>query len=91
MDEFNRKTMEELDRILASDETELAKLVQTFDWTTRRMIAAAQGEIELAQAMHDREALIKHQIKTSTLRLARDVFQNCYLRVTGKRTRLWEA
>ena len=91
MDEFNRRTMEGLDRILASDETELAKLVQTFDWTTRRMLEVAQGEIELARAVHDREALTKHQIKTSTLRLARDVFQGSYLRVTGERTRLWEA
>jgi hypothetical protein len=91
MEEFKRKTMEGLDRILMSDETELAKLVQTFDWTTRRMMEVAQGEIELARAMHDRDAMIRQQIKANTLRLSRDVFQNCYLRVTRERTRLWEA
>ena len=91
MDEFNRKTIDELDGILASEGTELAKLVQAFDWTTRRIAEVAQSEIELARAMHDREALVKHQIKTNTVRLVRDVFQNCYLRVTGERARLWEA
>jgi len=90
MEAFNRRTRDELERILDSDGTELTKLVQTFDWTTRRIIEMAEYEIDLARAMQDDTSVIKHQIKANTLRMVRDVFQGCYLQVTGERQRLWE-
>jgi len=91
MENFNRETMAGFDRILASDEPEMTKLAQTFEWSTRRMIQVAQNEIDLSRALQDRSAVVKHQIKANTLRLVREMFQDCYLRVTGERRRLWEA
>jgi hypothetical protein len=91
MQTFNRRTEDELERILSSDRDEMQKLTAAFDWLTRRIIEVAENEIELARAMHDDDAVVKQQIKLQTLRLARDVFQTCYLRVTGTRKQLWEA
>ncbi len=91
MQAFNKETTAELERIATADLPELDRLVQAYDWLTSRIIALAEGEIELARAMQDGETMVKQQVKKETLRLARDVFQTCYLRVTGARTRLWEA
>ena len=91
MENFNKKSREEMERILTSDLPEMEKFIQAYDWNTRRIIELAQYEIDLAKAMQDHETAVKHQVKMETLKLARDIFQNCYLQVSGKRTRLWEA
>ena len=90
MREYNRETQAGLDRIAGSDLSEMEKLIQTYDWVTRRIIELAQREIELARAMSDEELAVKQSIKMNTLKLARGVFQDCYLRASGSRTRLWE-
>ncbi len=90
MKEFNRETQARLDQITRSDLTEMEKLVQTFDWVTRRIIEYGQREIELARAMNDEDEAVKQSIKLNTVKLARGVFQDCYLRASGSRTRLWE-
>ncbi|MBN1249995.1 MAG: hypothetical protein JXC32_20190 [Anaerolineae bacterium] len=90
MQAFNRTTQDELQRILDSDQDDMQRFVAAFDWLTRRIIEVAENEIELARAMRDQETVVKQQIKLQTLRTARDVFQTCYLRVTGARNRLWE-
>lgn len=90
MEAYNRKTQEELQRILDSDQDEMRRLAAAFDLLTSRIIEMTGNEIELARAMHDDEMVVKQQIKQQTLRLARDIFQTCYLQVTGTRNRLWE-
>ncbi|MCU0521393.1 MAG: hypothetical protein MUF84_11955 [Anaerolineae bacterium] len=90
MQAFNRETQAGLDRITRSDLPEMEKLIQSFDWVTRRIIELAQREVELARAMSDEELAVKQSIKMNTLKLARGVFQDCYIRASGSRTRLWE-
>ena len=63
IENFNRETIVEFERILDSDAPEMAKLVQAFDWTTRRMIQVAQNEIELAKAMQDQTAMVKTRLR----------------------------
>jgi hypothetical protein len=87
---YNKRTQDELEKIVTSDRGEVQRLVDSFDWLTRRIIEVAENEIELARALHDQEGVVKQQIKLQTMRTARDVFETCYLRVTGSRTRLWE-
>jgi hypothetical protein len=77
--------MEEFNAIIASDFAEIEKLAQAFAWVTGRIIERAHEEIELAQTMHDEETVIKEQIKMSTLKHAREVFEFCYIRATGRR------
>jgi hypothetical protein len=91
METFNRETLARLDQITASDATEMEKLIQSFDWITRRIVEIAEHEIELARAMGDGPEVIKQSIKMNTVKLVRGVFQDSYLRATGSRVRLWEA
>jgi hypothetical protein len=74
------------DEIKASDLSEVEKLKKTFWWVTERFIEHAEQEIELARALNDQELLVKEQIKLGTMKHARDILQNCYLQVTGRRT-----
>ena len=90
MEEFNRKTHEEYERIVAADLPEMERFIQAFDWITRRIVTDTDNEIQLARAMHDDANVVKQQIKKETIKLVRGVFEGCYLRVTGERTRLWE-
>lgn len=77
--------MEEFNAIIASDLPEIEKLAQAFAWITGRIVEHAHEEIELAQVMHDQEAVVKGQIKMSTLKHAREIFAFCYIRATGRR------
>ena len=61
------------------------KLATAFDHTTNRIIEHAQNEIELSRAKHDRDAVIKQQIKMETLKHARAIFQDCFQLVLGRR------
>ncbi len=90
MQTFNKETQMELSKIADMDLPEMEKLIRLFDWTTRRIVEYAQQEIELARAMHDEEQIVKQKIKMATVKLVRGVFQDSYLRASGKRTRLWE-
>jgi hypothetical protein len=76
---------EEVERILESDLPDLEKLAQAFDCITEFIIAHAEGEIELAQAMQDREQRVKTQIKMETMKHARSIFGHVYLRIAGRR------
>jgi len=90
MQTFNKETQMELSKIADMDLPEMEKLIRLFDWTTRRIVEYAQQEIELARAMHDEEQIVKQKIKMAAVKLVRGVFQDSYLRASGKRTRLWE-
>ena len=43
-----------------------------------QIVADAEREVELLRAMGDREALVKEQIKLSTVRHLRGIFEQCY-------------
>jgi len=79
---------EELDAIFGADLPELEQIRQAFDRITAFVVAYGQNEVELARAMQDREGVIKTQIKMSTVAWAREVFDTCYRRATGRRA--WE-
>jgi hypothetical protein len=68
-----------------ADLSEADKLAAAFDHTTNRIIEHAQNEIELSRAKHDRDAVIKQQIKMETLKHARGIFQDCFQLVLGRR------
>ena len=78
--EFDRKLRSILD--LKASETE--KLARAFALVTGRIIEGARRDIELAQALGDMELKVKHQIKMETIETARQIFQMCHRRVTGR-------
>ena len=75
----------EVERILASDLSDLEKLAQAFGCITTFIVGHAQTELDLARAVQDREQMLKIQIKRESLAHARSIFETCYLRVTGRR------
>jgi hypothetical protein len=85
MEPPNVSCQEEIDRIMATDLPDHEKIAQTFDCITRFIIASAASDIEVARAMHDREGLVKTQIKMETIKHARVIYEGCYQRVTGQR------
>jgi hypothetical protein len=75
---------DEFDVILASDRPDIDKLAWAFGRITDDIISHAHGEIEMATALHDRDAKIRVQIKVDTLKHARYIFAMNYLRITGR-------
>ena len=78
--------MKEYNEIFESDLSEADKIAKGFHHIINRIITHSQNEIELRKAMNDRETLVKEQIKLSTIKHARDVFDMAYQRATGKRS-----
>ena len=76
--------MNEYDAIFVMDLSEMEKLVRAFDHVTGKMIARGEQDIELLQAMHDEEGLVKERIKVGMMKRMREVFADCYRRSTGK-------
>jgi RNase P/RNase MRP subunit p29 len=74
----------EMDAILASSLPDMAKMARAFEGLTGFIIKDTGQQIELAQAMGNRQEVVKQQIKMETLKHARTLFQTCYLGVTGK-------
>jgi hypothetical protein len=79
--------MDEFNRIMASDLPEVERLRAGFAWITDQIVADAEREVELLRAMGDREALVKEQIKLSTVRHLRGLFEQCYRGATAARSR----
>jgi hypothetical protein len=77
--------MDEYNRVMASELPEIDKLRVGFEWITDRIVADAEREVELLRAMQDREALVKEQIKLSTVRHVRGLFEQCYRSATAGR------
>lgn len=67
-----------LEEIRESDLPDLDKIALCFEQITRQTITYGEHEIELARAMQDEEAVVRAQIKTSTISHARQIFQDCY-------------
>jgi hypothetical protein len=70
--------MDEYNQIMAGDRPPIEKLRAGFEWITDLYLADGEREIELLRAMQDREALVKEQIKVSTVRHLRGIFEQCY-------------
>jgi hypothetical protein len=77
--------MDEFKEILASDATDVDKLTQMFDWVTGRIVEHSQMDVDMARAMNDKDELVKQQIKLSTIKHARSIFNMCYQQVTGEK------
>jgi hypothetical protein len=76
--------VEELDAIFNSDLPDMEKMARAFGGLTAFIIDEAQGQIELAKAMHDGEETVKQQVKMETMKHARKIFQTCHRRITGR-------
>ncbi len=74
-----------MDEIVGSELPDIDKLRLGFGLVTSAIIDHGEKEIELAEAMHDRDERIKLQIKLSTIKAAREVFDTWYTRITGRR------
>jgi hypothetical protein len=81
---MKRVPAHDFERIFAQDLPDLEKMRQGFDWVISMYLAESQREQEVLRALGDRETLVKEQIKASTLRHARQIFNDCYFRATGR-------
>lgn len=77
--------MEDLLAIFNSNLSEVDKLAQSFYHITSLHIQHAEREIELFRAMGDTDQLIKEQIKSETIKHVRNIFNDCFIRTTGKK------
>jgi hypothetical protein len=90
LDIVNERNWEAVvDEVRASDKPEVEKVAQIFAYLTQGIIEQAEREIELARAMHDQDEVVKQQIKMETVKFVRQMFEDCYSRVTGRRSKLW--
>lgn len=81
----------ELDRI-SSDQimSETDRLVAAFGIATKSFMVQSERDLELARAMGDVESAVKEQIKRNVMQSARELFEFCYLNVTGTRKGIWD-
>lgn len=75
----------DFDQIFEQPLPELEKVRQGFDWVTAMYLKESQFEQESLMALGDRNRLVKEQIKASTLSHAREIFNDCYYRATGRK------
>ena len=76
----------EYEEIFDSDLSEADKIARAFHFIINSIETHTNNEIELLKAMNDRETLVKEQIKLSTVKHVRDIFNMAYLKATGKRS-----
>ena len=74
----------EFEAILASDLPEADKLASAYQLIITQHMEHSRREIELRQAMGDKEALVKEQIKLGVLEYSLGVWAHCYYRVMGR-------
>lgn len=63
--------------------SEIEQLADVFGLVTGRFLEDTIRKAEVAQAIQDREALIKEQIKLEVIKAMRQIFQVNYTRITG--------
>jgi hypothetical protein len=81
----------DIKRIIADEEmTEMERLAAAFGYGTESFIMQSGRDLELARAMGDEETAVKEQIKSSVMQSARELFEFCYLNVTGTRRGIWD-
>lgn len=76
--------MKEIEQILALEISDSEKLARAFDWITGRVVEDSRREVELLRVLGDQQALVKEQVKLSTIQHARTIFNQCYRMVSGK-------
>jgi hypothetical protein len=81
---MKREETNRLAEIVETDLPDIEKLAQGFGWITASYVEQAEGEIELARAMGDQEAVIREQIKMEMIKHARSIFQDVYRQVTRR-------
>ena len=77
--------MEEVNRIVASDQPEIDRLVEAFTQITGQILDYGRGELELARALGDPAELVKVQIKLSTVEHCRSILQLCHRLIAARR------
>lgn len=82
---MKRIMVKDYNQIFEQPITELEKVRDGFDWVTSMYLTESQFEQESLMALGDRDRLVKEQIKASTLRHTREIFNDCYFRATGKK------
>lgn len=81
----------EIERIRADNTlSEVEKLAAAFGLVTAAIIAQNGRNLELAWAMGDEETAVKEHIKAGVMQSARQVFEFCYLQITGTRKGVWD-
>ena len=75
----------EFEAILASNLPDIDKLVKAFNCIMLMYEASSKAEIELCKVLGDDQALVKEQIKQSTLQHSQDILTFCYTRITGRK------
>lgn len=72
------------------DVNEIDRLTAAYGHVTAKFIAEGQNRIELARAMGDKEGAVKEQIMIGVMQTAREMFEYCYILVSGSRRSLWD-
>lgn len=88
---INRETAGDLEQIIqAAGENQMEKMAAAFEHVSGLFIQNSQNRLELARAMGDNETAVKEQIMAGVMGNAREMFEYCYLLVTGSRRSLWD-
>ncbi|NSW53020.1 MAG: hypothetical protein HPY85_10985 [Anaerolineae bacterium] len=66
------------------DKAPLDQIMDGFDFVTRTIIEQSDKDIELNRALGDAQAVIREQVKRSTIIHARSILNTCAQRATGK-------
>ncbi len=74
-------------QIFTAKKPEIEKLAEGFHFIASTQLENTRLELELLQAIGDREAMVKEQIKQSTIQHMLGIFDECYFKSTGK---LWQ-
>ena len=76
---------ESLNAIFADgNHSDLDRVMAAYDHITTIIINQADKDIELNRALGDQQAVIREQIKQSTIKHTRSILNQCCMRVTGK-------
>jgi len=87
----NRQMAAELAKIIEDTSMdEMDRLTAAYGHVTAKFIAEGQNRIELARAMGDQEEAVKEQIMIGVMQTAREMFEYCYILVSGSRRSLWD-
>lgn len=81
----------EIERIAADGAlSEVERLAAAFGLVSASVIEQNGRDLELARAMGDEETAVKEQIKAGVMQSARQIFEYCYVQITGTRKGVWD-
>ena len=85
MNKRHNQEHKEYNQIFDSDLPDLEKVAEAFGYVTSQLLDHGQKELELFQAMGDKDSAVKKQINLETIRFTRGVLNEAYQRVTGRK------